>query len=62
MAGRYFPALADPVLKARGVRLITIDRPGIGGTDKVPLSERMGVYLGILAMTIAPLVLPCSRY
>jgi len=49
-AGRWFGAIikADLVLKARGVRLINIDRPGMGGTDEVPLAERLNVYMGTL--------------
>jgi pimeloyl-ACP methyl ester carboxylesterase len=48
-AGRYLPLSlgADAVLKARGVRFITIDKPGMGGTEPVPLNRRVDIYLGM---------------
>jgi hypothetical protein len=47
-AGRYLPLSlnADAVLKARGVRFITIDKPCMGGTEPVPLNRRVDIYLG----------------
>lgn len=49
MAGRWLGAAVDAVLKREGIRMILIDRPGMGGTDNVPVDQRLDVYLGIIA-------------
>jgi alpha-beta hydrolase superfamily lysophospholipase len=41
------------VLKARGIRFITIDRPGNGGTDEVPLAQRIDTYTGVVRIALS---------
>ncbi|RYP77935.1 hypothetical protein DL770_006975 [Monosporascus sp. CRB-9-2] len=42
---RYTLALADKLSKERHVRLISPDKPGIGGTDAVDVEQKVGVWL-----------------
>ena len=46
LGGRYNAVLyAREALKYR-VRLLAIDKPGIGGSDNVPLKQRIQTWLG----------------
>jgi len=36
----------DQLAKKYRVRIIHPDRPGVGGTDAVPLTERISLWLG----------------
>ncbi|ORY35505.1 Alpha/Beta hydrolase protein [Naematelia encephala] len=38
---RWFAAPQDPLCKHYGIRLIAIDRPGVGATPNVPLEDRI---------------------
>ena len=43
--GRYQAFANDDLCKKYRVRFLGIDRPGIGGTDPVPLNQRVGTWL-----------------
>jgi hypothetical protein len=45
-AGRYQALTVDERAKKYRVRIIFVDRPGIGGTEKVPLDQRVSTWLG----------------
>ncbi|KAK3376170.1 hypothetical protein B0T24DRAFT_699359 [Lasiosphaeria ovina] len=55
---RYTLALADGLARARGVRLLVPDKPGIGGTDGVGVEGKMGVWLEIITALTSHLHLP----
>lgn len=42
---RYFALAFDKIAKETGVRVICVDRPGIGGSTPVPIDQRIGVWL-----------------
>ena len=46
--GRYQACAYDDLCKKYHVRFIAVDRPGIGGTDSVPLDQRIGVWLDLV--------------
>ena len=46
--GRYQAYLWDEIAQDYGVRIIAVDRPGIGGTGAVPLEHRMATWLDIV--------------
>lgn len=45
-ASRWFAAPQDPLAKRYGIRLIVLDRPGVGGTGAVGLADRIKVSCG----------------
>ncbi|KAI9753265.1 MAG: hypothetical protein M4579_005238 [Chaenotheca gracillima] len=48
MGGRYFGFHAEKAAKKYGVRVLTLDRFGTGGTTMVPLEERMQRWIEII--------------
>ncbi|KAL7422437.1 hypothetical protein Q5752_003085 [Cryptotrichosporon argae] len=42
-ASRWLAAPQDPILRRRGIRMICVDRPGLGATPPVPLADRLRV-------------------
>ena len=46
--GRYHGFACDLLAEEYGVRLLAVDRPGIGGTDVVPLEQRVSTWLDIV--------------
>lgn len=46
--GRYQAFANDDLCKKYRVRFLAIDRPGIGGTDSVNLSQRLGTWLDMV--------------
>ena len=46
--GRYQACAYDELAKQYKIRLIAIDRPGIGGSESVPLQQRISTWLEIL--------------
>lgn len=47
-AGRWMGVLWDKFARKRKVRIIGVDRPGVGGTPSVLLEERVQTWLGEL--------------
>jgi hypothetical protein len=45
-AGRYQALTVDAMAKELKIRILFVDRPGIGGTQKVPLDQRVPTWLG----------------
>lgn len=45
-ASRWFAAPQDPLARRYGVRLIVLDRPGVGGTGGVSLDKRVRTSCG----------------
>lgn len=56
MAGRWVAATADEVLKREGVRMIVVDSPGMGGTDRCPVGERIALNMGMFECVIRDVV------
>jgi pimeloyl-ACP methyl ester carboxylesterase len=46
--GRYQAYIWDEIAQDYGIRIIAVDRPGIGGTGVVPLEHRMATWLDIV--------------
>lgn len=46
MAGRLHAAAIGELARLWGVRAVCIDKPGIGGSDPVPLEQKIRVWLG----------------
>lgn len=46
--GRFTGVELMDLAKAHGIRLISIDRPGIGGSDAVPIDERIATWLDVV--------------
>jgi hypothetical protein len=44
--GRYQALTVDEIAKKYRVRILFVDRPGMGGTEKVPLDQRVSTWLG----------------
>lgn len=47
MVGRWVASFADRLARGKGVRVLCVDRPGMGGTDAVPVDQRLAVWLGM---------------
>jgi pimeloyl-ACP methyl ester carboxylesterase len=47
--GRYQSLAYDKLAKKHKVRLLAIDRPGIGGTQSVPLDQRIATWLDMVS-------------
>jgi len=45
-AGRYQALTVDEMAREHKIRILFVDRPGIGGTQKVPLDQRVPTWLG----------------
>jgi pimeloyl-ACP methyl ester carboxylesterase len=57
MGTRFGYAPMDQLANAYNVRIIHVDRPGIGGSDPIELEKRIQIWLGqILPMTWSHLV------
>lgn len=54
MASRLFHIAKDELAKKRKIRIINLDRPGIGGTDPADAKDRMGLWLGMVPSFSAP--------
>ncbi|KAI0100799.1 Alpha/Beta hydrolase protein [Nemania sp. FL0031] len=48
VGSRFVLATKDEVAKQHGVRIVSADRPGFGGTPDVPPADRVGVWLEIV--------------
>ena len=46
--GRYFAFANDELAKRYKIRFLAIDRPGIGGTEGVPLNQRIATWLDMV--------------
>jgi hypothetical protein len=46
--GRFTGVELMDLAKYHGIRLISIDRPGIGGSDAVPINQRIATWLNIV--------------
>jgi hypothetical protein len=46
MAARYCYSPLDQLAKKYNVRILQVDRPGIGGTEPVELEKRVQTWLG----------------
>ena len=57
--GRWQGASYDDLAKEKGIRLIGVDRPGIGGTDSVPLKHRITTWLDIVPALLQHLNITC---
>lgn len=51
--GRYQAYAYDEIARAHKVRFLAIDRPGIGGTQAVPLDQRIGTWLDMVPALLA---------
>lgn len=51
MGARLSYASLDQLAKVHNVRIIHVDRPGIGGTDSIELKMRVQIWLGQNAIT-----------
>jgi hypothetical protein len=63
MGSRFIHMPKDPLAKRHHLRIIDVDRPGMGGTDPAPASERLRIWRGMFALPVPPLssLLPSSR-
>ncbi|PTB64945.1 hypothetical protein BBK36DRAFT_1170610 [Trichoderma citrinoviride] len=52
---RYIGAVLDPVARKYGVRVLVIDRPGMGFSTDVPLSRRIPTWIQIVPRLLAHL-------
>ncbi|KAL6812852.1 alpha/beta-hydrolase [Trichoderma sp. SZMC 28013] len=52
---RYIGSLLDPVARKFGVRVVVIDRPGMGLSTRVPLSQRLSTWIEIVPPLLAHL-------
>lgn len=52
--GRYQAMSTATLAEEYGIRLIIVDRPGIGGSEKVPLKQRLQTWLGKRSDIVAP--------
>ncbi|KAL6856806.1 alpha/beta-hydrolase [Trichoderma novae-zelandiae] len=55
---RYIGAVLDPVARKYGVRVLVIDRPGMGLSTDVPLSQRIPTWIRIVPLLLAHLDIP----
>lgn len=46
MASRLLHVTKDELAKKHKIRIISLDRPGIGGTDPSPPDKRLGLWQG----------------
>jgi hypothetical protein len=46
MAARYCYSPLDQLAKKHNVRILQVDRPGIGGTEPIELEKRIQIWLG----------------
>jgi hypothetical protein len=44
--GRYLGAVLDETATQKGVRVLCLDRPGMGGSTPVEIEEKMDTTLG----------------
>ncbi|KAF2872193.1 hypothetical protein BDV95DRAFT_628590 [Massariosphaeria phaeospora] len=58
MATRFCYSPLDQLAKDYNVRIIHPDRPGIGGTDPVPLNERIAMWLELVPQLLKHLGIP----
>ncbi|KAI1125980.1 hypothetical protein F5Y10DRAFT_245841 [Nemania abortiva] len=52
VGSRYVLATKDDIAKQHGVRIISADRPGFGGTPDVPPADRVRVWLEIVEVLL----------
>ena len=57
--GRWQGPSYDEMAREKGIRLIGVDRPGIGGTDSVPLKHRITTWLDIVPALLKHLDITC---
>ena len=50
--GRFTGVELDDLAKAHHIRLVSIDRPGIGGSDPVPINKRISTWLGVVPVLL----------
>ncbi|KXX82332.1 hypothetical protein MMYC01_201299 [Madurella mycetomatis] len=55
MASRLFHIAKDELAKRRKIRIINLDRPGIGGTDPADAKDRMSLWLDVIPALLAHL-------
>ncbi|KAL7811399.1 alpha/beta-hydrolase [Trichoderma gracile] len=55
---RYISAVLDPVARRYGVRVLVIDRPGMGFSTEVPLSQRIPTWIRVVPRLLAHLDIP----
>ncbi|KAL7940773.1 alpha/beta-hydrolase [Trichoderma barbatum] len=52
---RYIGAILDPVARKYGVRVLVIDRPGMGLSTDVPLPQRISTWIQLVPLLLAHL-------
>lgn len=57
-ASRYLGILRHAIAERAGVRLLVIDRPGMGGTTDLPLAQRIAAWVDMLPRLLAHLGIP----
>ncbi|KAK9244340.1 Alpha/Beta hydrolase protein [Lipomyces tetrasporus] len=55
LATRWLVGMFDWIAEKEGVRMLFIDRPGIGGSTNVPLVERIPAFLEVVPLLLAHL-------
>ncbi|CAG8078476.1 unnamed protein product [Penicillium salamii] len=54
-SSRYLGVCLHAIAEKQGVRMLVVDRPGMGGTTDVPLTERISVWVEIVPLLLAHL-------
>ncbi|RHZ62993.1 hypothetical protein CDV55_102910 [Aspergillus turcosus] len=57
-ASRYLGIPMHVIAERAGVRLLVVDRPGMGGSTDVPLAQRVAVWVDMLPRLLAHLGIP----
>lgn len=52
LGSRLIHAAKDEMAKKHKIRILNLDRPGIGGTDAVDVKHRMSLWLGEVTLQI----------
>ncbi|KAL7929317.1 Alpha/Beta hydrolase protein [Trichoderma chlorosporum] len=52
---RYIGAVLDPVARKFGVRVLVVDRPGMGRSTGVPLPQRLSTWIQLVPLLLAHL-------
>lgn len=58
-ASRYLGIPMHVIAERAGVRLLVVDRPGMGASTDVPLSQRVAIWVDMLPRLLAHLGIPC---
>ncbi|KAJ5156800.1 hypothetical protein N7492_009603 [Penicillium capsulatum] len=56
-SSRYLGLALHPIATKLGVRLLTVDRPGMGGSTDVPLAQRVSIWLETVPRLLANLAI-----